>query len=121
MNVVHHTHYLVWFEIGRTELMRTLGCDYASVEDAEGIQFPLRRVGVRYRAPARYDDVVDVRTRLVATGGASVRFEYRVIHGVDGRLLATGFTEHAATGKDGRPCRLPAELRGRLVAGTTRP
>jgi acyl-CoA thioester hydrolase len=121
MNVVYHTHYLVWFEIGRTELMRELGCAYAELEEEHGIYFPLREVGARYHAPARYDDKLDVRTVLASVGGASVRFGYRVIRRADGRLLVTGFTEHAAVGAEGRPRRLPPKLRGRLFAGAVRP
>jgi acyl-CoA thioester hydrolase len=120
MDVVYHTHYLVWFEIGRTELMRELGCDYASMEDRHGIYFPLREVGARYHAPARYDDLLDVHTVLSSVGGASVRFDYRVLRRRESRLLVTGFTQHAAVGGEGRPRRLPPELRRRLSAGMGR-
>ena len=111
MGVVHHTHYLVWFELGRTELMREAGCAYGALEDDDGVFFPVIEAGARYRAPARYDEVVEVRTRLVEARRARVRFEYDVVRGDDGSLLATGYTEHAAVGRDGRPIRLPAELR----------
>ena len=117
MGVAYHAHYLVWFEIGRTELMRDLGCDYGVLEERDGIFFPLREVGARYRAPARYDDVLDVHTVLATLGGASVRFEYRIVRPADGVELATGFSEHAAVGRDGRPLRLPEALCLRLGAG----
>lgn len=117
MNVAYHAHYLVWFEIGRTELMRDLGCDYAVLEERDGIFFPLREVGARYRVPARYDDVLDVHTVLATLGGASVRFEYRIVRRADGAELATGFSEHAAVGRNGRPLRLPEALGQRLAAG----
>lgn len=120
MNVVYHTHYLVWFEIGRTELMRELGCAYGSLEDGNGVYFPLREVGARYHAPARYDDVLDVHTVVTSVGGASVRFDYRVFRREENRLLVTGFTQHAAVGAEGRPRRLPPELRERLRAGMGR-
>ena len=120
MNVVYHTHYLVWFEVGRTELMRKLGCAYAELEEKHGIYFPLREIGARYHASARYDDTLDVHTVLESVGGASVRFGYRVIRREDDRLLVTGSTEHAAVGAGGRPRRLPAELRERLFAGVGR-
>jgi len=116
MGVAYHAHYLVWFELGRTELMRALGCAYATIEDRDGILFPVVRVGARYRASARYDEELDLYTRLVSLGAARVRFEYRLIRQVDSELLATGFTEHAAVGRDGRPLRLPPELRRRLIA-----
>lgn len=117
MQVAYHAHYLVWFEIGRTELMRELGCAYAELEERDGIAFPLTEAGVRYHASARYDDLLDVDTRLVAIGGARVRFEYRLFRSADGTLLASGFTEHAATRRDGKPQRMPARLRQRLEAG----
>ena len=120
MNVVHHTHYLVWFEIGRTELMRELGCSYASLEDREGLFFPLREAGARYLAPARYDDVLDVHATIARVGGASVRFEYRVVRRSDARQLATGYTEHAAVDRDGRPRRLPPDLRQLLSVAEAR-
>ncbi len=116
MNVVYHAHYFVWFELGRTELMRELGCSYARLEE-EGVFFPLREARARYRAPARYDQVLDVDTALTSIGGAKLRFDYRVSNQGDGQLLVTGFTEHAAVDRSGRPIRLPQELRRRLVAG----
>jgi acyl-CoA thioester hydrolase len=117
MGVAYHAHYLVWFELGRTELMRGLGCAYAEIEEREGIFFPVIRVGVQYRASARYDDLLDLSTRLVAVGGARVRFEYRLIRRIDEALLASGFTEHAAVNGGGQPVRLPRELRRKLMAG----
>jgi acyl-CoA thioester hydrolase len=114
MRVAYHAHYLVWFEIGRTELMRALGCAYGELEDRDGIAFPLTEVGARYLAPARYDDLLDVHTRLVEVGAVRVRFEYQVVRPSDGKVLATGHTEHAALARDGRPRRMPAELRARL-------
>ncbi len=117
MNVVYHAHYFVWFELGRTELMRELGCGYARLEDEEGIFFPVRQARARYRASARYDQVLDVHTALTSVGAASVCFDYRVCDQGDGRLLVTGFTEHAAVGGSGRPVRLPQELSRRLLAG----
>ena len=117
MDVVYHTHYFVWFELGRTELMRELGCPYAALEDEQGVFFPLREVQARYRAPARYDQVLDVHTTLSSVGAAKVRFDYRVCRQDDGKLLVTGFTEHAAVDGRGRPVRLPEDLRERLLAG----
>jgi acyl-CoA thioester hydrolase len=117
MGVAYHGHYLAWYEMGRTELMRQLGCAYADVERREKIFFPVVEAGSRYLTPARYDDELEVRTRLAHVGGARVRFEYELIRGADQRLLATGFTEHASVGSTGRPVRLPAGLRAKLKSG----
>ncbi len=116
MQVAYHGHYLVWFELGRTELMRGLGCPYSELEERLGISFPVTEVGARYHASARYDDLLDVHTELAAVGGVRVRFDYRVVRPADHRLIAHGFTEHAAVNRVGKPTRLPAELRLRLAA-----
>lgn len=117
MGVAYHAHYFVWFEMARTELMRRSGCAYKDLEDRDGILFPVIQAGARYRASARYDDWLDVDARLTQVGGARVRFEYEVT-ARDGRgTLATGFTEHACLGRDGRPRRLPAALRQKLLDG----
>ncbi len=114
MGVAHHTHFLVWFELGRTELLREIGFAYGELED-KGISFPVVEAGARYRAPARYDEVLEIETRLVEARGARVRFEYSVLRTSDGVVLATGFSEHAAIGRDGRPLRLPEPLKRRLA------
>lgn len=116
MQVAYHGHYLVWFELGRTELMRELGCPYSELEAFSGISFPVTEVGARYHASARYDDWLDVHTQLTSVGGVRVRFDYRVVRPADRRLLADGFTEHAAVNREGKPTRLSVELRQRLAA-----
>ena len=116
MGVAYHAHYLVWFELGRTELMRELGHPYGELEDDQGVRFPVVSAAVQYRAAARYDERLEVRTRLVEVGAARVRFDYELVRAEDRRLLASGFTEHASVGREGRPRRLPGELRRRLVA-----
>ncbi len=120
MQIAYHAHYLVWFELGRTELMRELGCAYAELEERDGIAFPVIEVSARYHVPARYDDLLEVATRVAAVGGSRVRFEYRIERPVDARLLASGFSEHATVGRDGKPRRLPDALRERLAVGTCR-
>lgn len=121
MGVAHHTHYFVWFELGRTELMRALGCPYGELEDGQGIFFPVVEAGARYVASARYDEEIEIDTRLAGASGARVRFEYDIRRASDGAPLATGFTVHASVGRDGRPTRLDEDLRRRLTAGETTP
>jgi len=117
MGVAHHTHFLAWFELGRTELLREMGCPYRELEE-EGVFFPVIEVGARFLRPARYDEILHIDTRLASARGARIRFEYSVSRASDGALLATGFSEHAATGRDGRPRRLPVPLRVRFRGGT---
>ena len=114
MGIAHHTHYFTWFELGRTELMRRLGCTYADLEEGSGIFFPVVEASADFRASARYDEVVTITTRLVRASGVRVRFTY-VVTREDGTVLATGRTEHASVDGRGRPQRLPGALQRRLV------
>jgi acyl-CoA thioester hydrolase len=109
MGVVHHSHFLVWFESGRTELMRQAGCPYADME-REGYRMPVVEASCRYVSPARYDDLVTVETRVEDLTRVTARFSYRVERASDGAVLATGSTRHAATDERGAPRRLPERL-----------
>ena len=115
MGVAHHAHYFVWFELGRTELMRQAGCAYGALEDDDGVFFPVVAAGAEYLAPARYDEVIEIETSLTRAEGVRVRFDYVLRRPDDTRVLATGFTVHASCGRDGRPARLPESLRRRLT------
>jgi acyl-CoA thioester hydrolase len=110
MGVAHHRSHFVWFEMGRTELMRSSGLPYAEVE-AQGIFLPVIEASCVYRAPARYDDRLLVRTTLTGLGAARATFSYRIERESDGRVLATGATTHAAVGAGGRPRRMPESVR----------
>jgi acyl-CoA thioester hydrolase len=114
MSVAHHAVYPVWFEMGRTELMREAGAPYGELEDEQGLLFPVVELGVRFRAPARYDDELEIGTRLAELAGAHVRFHYRIVRRGSPALLAEGFTVHGAVGGNGRPRRIPVALRERL-------
>ena len=111
MGVAHHASHFVWFEVGRTELMRARGMTYAGVE-AEGVFLPVIEAACNYHAPARYDDLLRVRTEIAEIGGVRVKFRYRIERESNGVLLATGTTTHAAVDGRGLPRRLPASLRG---------
>lgn len=110
MGVAHHASYLVWFEAGRTEYIRQRGRSYAEVEK-EGWLLVVVEARCRYRRPARYDDVLTVRTRLRALRPATLVFGYEVFRRADGEVLADGFTVHAAVDRTGRPRRIPDEIR----------
>jgi acyl-CoA thioester hydrolase len=109
MGVVHHSHFLVWFELGRTELMREAGCPYAEME-REGVWMPVVEASCRYLSPARYDEVLEVRTSLADVSRVTARFEYAIHRPADGRVLATGATRHAATDARGVPRRMPEKI-----------
>ena len=110
MGFAHHRNHFVWFEIGRTELMRERGLAYAAVE-AQGVFLPVIEAACSYHAPAVYDELLRVRTTLRTLGAVRATFAYRLERESDGRLIATGTTVHAAIDRQGRPRRLPASLK----------
>jgi acyl-CoA thioester hydrolase len=113
MGVAWHGQYFAWFEVGRTDLLRARGCTYRELEEG-GLRLPVIEASARFRQPARYDDVLEIRTRLLSLGGASVVFDYEVRREGAAAPLATGSTSHAAVDREGRPRRLPEDLRRRL-------
>jgi acyl-CoA thioester hydrolase len=113
MGVAHHTHYLVWFELGRTELMRRAGVPYGRLED-EGLFFPVVELAARFLRPARYDEELEVRTAVAEIRRARVRFEYELHRPEGDGPLALGHTVHAAVDRAGRPVRIPGPLRAAL-------
>jgi acyl-CoA thioester hydrolase len=110
MGVVYHANYFMWFEIGRCELLRTIGRSYREME-AAGIGLPVIEAHCEYRSPARYDDELEVRTwgRLLSL--ARVEFDYEISRPADATVNAIGRTVHAAVDTAGRPCRLPDYIR----------
>ena len=104
----HHSRVYLWFEEARTELLRHLGRPYQSFED-QGLFFPVREGGARYRGLARFDELLRVTIERVEVKGASLRFDYRV-RSEDGPV-AEGFTVHACVGRDGRVLRIPDDVR----------
>jgi acyl-CoA thioester hydrolase len=110
MGVVYHANYFVWFEIGRTDLLRNSGWSYRDLE-ADGISLPVIRAECDYRQPARYDDEIDVRTTGTLISPVRVEFTYELVRLSDQMSLATGRTVHAALDRSGRPCRLPPQIR----------
>jgi acyl-CoA thioester hydrolase len=110
MGVVYHANYLVWCEIGRTELMRELGFAYAAVE-AGGIRLAVAEAYVRYGQAARYDDAILVRTRVAAAQSRTITFAYEIFRdGSTPVLLATATTKLIAIDGRGTPRRLPEDL-----------
>jgi acyl-CoA thioester hydrolase len=107
MGFLHHANYPIYFEQGRTELLRTLGLTYRDLED-QGCLLVLARLDVRYRAPARYDDLLTLETRVIRTTAVRIEHGYRVLR--DGRLLAEGSTTLACVDRDGRLQAIPEFL-----------
>ncbi len=114
MSVAYYANYFVWFEVARCELLRSLGGRYRDLED-KGLLLPVVEAHCEYRAPARYDDDLDVLTTGSLRSRARVAFEYEVRRRDDRTLLAVGHTIHAATDPSGKPLRIPPDLRTRLT------
>jgi acyl-CoA thioester hydrolase len=111
MGLLHHANYLVYFEQARTELLRQAGATYKDMED-QGYLLVLTKVEVRYKKPARYDDVLTVRTIAERTTAVRIDHRYEVLR--DGDLLAEGTSTLACIDRTGRPQALPDFLRGDL-------
>jgi acyl-CoA thioester hydrolase len=113
MGVAYHGDYFAWFEVGRTDLLRARGLTYRELEQ-EGLRLPVIETHARFLRPAYYDDTLEIRTELQALSGARVAFGYEVHRAGTEGPLATASTSHAAVDLQGRPRRLPEELRRRL-------
>jgi acyl-CoA thioester hydrolase len=109
MGVVNNGVYLRFFEIGRAEWLRHQGLSYREIE-AQGVMLPVIEATVRYRLPARYDDLLDIHAQPEGLRAASVAFRYELRRAATGELLSDGMTRHACLGSDGRPRRFPDSL-----------
>ena len=105
MGVVYHANYLIWMEVARTDLCRTLGVHYKQMEGEGGILLPVTESHCRYISPARYDDEIAVEARVASANRRFVTFEYELTCG--GRRIAEGWTKHTFLNPKLRPVRLP--------------
>ncbi len=111
MGVVYYGNYLTFFEVGRVEYLRAAGTDYRSLEDSK-VTAAVTQAHVRYAAPARFDDLLTVCTRVAEMGKVRFRVEYEIWREADRTLIASGYTEHALLAHGShRPVRIPAEVR----------
>ena len=107
MGVVYHSNYVIWFEVGRVELLRQLGFTYKEMEKQDHCHIAVVDLKVRFKAPALYDDELIIRTRLKNVRSAMLHFGYEVIRESDGTLLAEGETTHIVVGNDLQRKKLP--------------
>jgi acyl-CoA thioester hydrolase len=110
MGVVYYANFLVWFEVARADLLRSLGWTYREME-AAGVSLPVIEAHCEYARPARYDDEIEIRTEGEMVSPVRMRFDYTVLRQADQVVTALGHTVHAAVDASGRPCRLPARVR----------
>ena len=112
MGVVHHSRYWVYFEMGRTELLRASGMTYRQCEDA-GAFLVVVRGSVKYLAPLRYDDELILTTRLARMGQVKIEHTYELRRKADGRLMATAETTLGCVDRAGKLIPIPEAIRGR--------
>jgi acyl-CoA thioester hydrolase len=110
MGVVYYANYFVWFEVARTDLLRSLGWSYREMEQA-GIALPVIEAHCDYTRPARYDDEVEIRTEGRLLSPIRMEFSYEVWLPAQLTAAASGKTVHAAVDMNGKPCRLPQRIR----------
>lgn len=130
MGVAHHAAYIPWLEMGRTELLRDAGVSYADLE-AAGVFLVIVKLEASYKRPAYYDDLLEVRTRVVQATRVKIRHEYEVVRvesgatlssgiarqGIIGETLVTAASLLACVDRSGRPAALPDWLAGERWTG----
>jgi acyl-CoA thioester hydrolase len=116
MGVVYHANYLVWFEIGRVDFIRSLGMDYRSMEQEDGLGIAVVDVSARYKHPARYDDELKIETRLAAARGPVIKFHYKVLRDADDVLLCEGETVHVVVDREMKKRPLPEKYASRFAS-----
>ena len=115
MGVVYHANYFLYFEMGRTEYMRERGYAYADLE-RQGIYLAVVEAACRYKAGARYDDAIVIRTRVEKVTNVTITFHYQVVREEGNVLLVEGSTTLACVNKENRPQKIPAEIATALAA-----
>ena len=107
MGVLHHANYFTYFEMGRTELLRTTGRTYREIEEA-GVFMVIVKIGCNYKRPAKYDDVLRLRTTTVRVGAAKIEHEYQMFRGEE--LICEGHSTLACVDREGKVTRVPEWL-----------
>ncbi len=108
MGVVYYANYFVWFEVARTEYLRSLGISYRELEK-KGMYLMVASASCQYKYPARYDDIVKIESSISKMKNSSLNFEYKLFIGE--KLIALGQSVHVFTNKEGRPVRMPKEIK----------
>jgi acyl-CoA thioester hydrolase len=111
MGVVYYANYLVWFEVGRVAWCHAKGFRYRDMEEQDGRMLMVAEATCRYKAPARFEDEVLIRTAVASASEKVIRFQYEIRNNQTGDLLATGETVHVVTDPQARPARLPDRYR----------
>ena len=115
MGVVYHANYLKWFEAVRNEFLRSISYPYIILDDM-GIWFPVIEAHLNYKAPAKYDDVIVIRTKIAELKAASIKMEYEILNKESGQLLVTGYTRSGITDHDLKPLNIRKKFQNFYVA-----
>ena len=106
MGIAYHANYLRWFEIGRSEMFRALGLPYKEIE-LKGILLPVSEMQCKFLAPARYDDIIVIKTQIDTAVKGGIKFDYRILSEDEKIILAKGYTKHACVNGHGKVVRPP--------------
>jgi acyl-CoA thioester hydrolase len=115
MGVVYYANYLRWFESGRSEFLRQIGCPYTQIE-SRGYHFPVTELSCRYFKPVHYDDLITIETQLTLVRRATLNFHYKIFRQGEGEPIAMGSSTHACVTASGRIARIPADLANLLAS-----
>ncbi len=105
MGIVHHSQYVNWFEVGRTDFIKHVGFTYGEIEKV-GFYLPVIGVHTKYQTPAKYEDLITILTSVESYNGVRIHFKYKAIRELDGVAIAEGVTEHCWTTTDMKPVKL---------------
>lgn len=111
---VYHSNFLIWFEVGRVELLRSLGLPYKAMEEQDDSHTVVVEVKCSYEKPAHYDDLIRIRTWVAESRPRTLRFAYEVFNDETGERLARGETVHVICDSQGRPKPLPEKYRAAI-------
>ena len=114
MSVAYHANYFIWFEVGRSELLRSIGKPYRSLETT-GLYLPVIEAHCKFREPAKYDDLLNIVTAGSLVSPVRIQFHYDIFRQTDKFHLATGHTVHASINQSGKPHRLPQDIQAVLT------
>ena len=109
MGFVYHANYFRWFEIGRSEMFRSIGIPYKSIE-SKGFFLPLSEMHCKFNGPSQYDDILVIETSIDTRYRAGIKFDYKIFSENNDKLLVSGYTKHACVDSGGRVVRPPKFL-----------
>ena len=112
MGVVYYANYLVWFEVARTEFLKSRGVSYRDLEEKKNLHIMVVESQCKHRYPATYDDIITIETWIAKMKNVSMSFEYNVFS--NGKLIAEGKTGHVVTNREGKPVKIPQSLKAKL-------